>query len=100
MTLVAGEPRPEGGGKSGPASGGAEDEVDAGVRVDDAAHLADLQRERRLLERLLHLPRAEQPQVPACGGGGAALCPRRPTGSPGGGGAKAGLRHPICTAKT
>ena len=34
---------------------GAQDDVDTAVGADDVAHLADLEREGRVFERLLHL---------------------------------------------
>ena len=46
-------------------SGGPEDDVDARVCVDDARHLADCQRKRGVLERLLHRAATERPQVAA-----------------------------------
>lgn len=42
----------------------AEDDVDPGFREHGAAHLAGPQRERGVLERLLHLPSPECSQVP------------------------------------
>lgn len=42
---------------------GAQDEVHAALRIDDATDLAHPQRKRRILERLLHLPRSKPAQV-------------------------------------
>lgn len=47
-------------------SGRAEDEVDAAVGADNVGQLADLEPERRVLERLLHLTSGEEAQVSRC----------------------------------
>ena len=44
---------------------GAEDDVDPAVGVHRLAHLSNLQPERRVLKRFLHLPRPEHAQITA-----------------------------------